>query len=252
LGSRLQGRVAILTGGGNGIGEATVRRFIEEGAKVVVNDRDPAALDRVVSSLSPDAAGVAADVADPETPARLVQAALDRFGRLDILVNNAASFVQKGAERATREDWQRVLDVNVVAPAMLIQAAAPHLRAARGSIVNVSSISGIVGQADFSTYAASKAAMVNMTRSLAIDFASDGVRVNTVCPGVVVTSQSFREVEHLGTTFDAWSGDLAPRHMLGRLGRPEEVANAILFLASGEASFITAATLMVDGGYTAW
>lgn len=252
---RLAGKVAIITGAGNGIGEAAARLFAHQGAAVIVNDLDAGGAEAVAGSIRESggrALAVPGDIAEKATPGRLLEAAVGAFGKLDVLVNNAACFVQKGAEQADYGDWQRVLDVNVVAPAMLIKAAAGQLRQQNGSIVNVSSMSGVIGQKNFSTYAASKAALINMTRSLAIDFASDGVRVNAVCPGVIVTSQSFREVDQLGMRFEDWEADLAPRHMLGRLGRPEEVANAILFLASDESSFVTASTLMVDGGFTAW
>lgn len=249
---RLAGKIAIITGAAQGIGEATTLRFLEEGALVVANDLSSRALAEAEFRGHPRVVPICCDVADPEAPRMLVETALQRFGRIDVLVNNAASFVQKGAETATREEWLHVLDVNVIAPAMLIRECAPHLRQSQGNIVNVASMSGVIAQKNFSTYAASKAALIHMTRSLAIDFANDKVRVNSICPGVVVTSQSYREVRNLGMSFEQWRDDLAPRHILGRLGEPTEIASAILFLASDEASFITASVLMADGGYHAW
>ena len=155
-----------------------------------------------------------------------------------------------GVERAEIADWQRVLGVNVIGPALVTKFAIPFMKAKGGSIVNMASMSGLIAQADFATYNASKGALITMTKCLALDLAPYKIRVNSICPGCILTSASYREIERLGLTFEQWRDQVAPLHMLNRLGEPREVANATLFLASDEASFITATHLMVDGGYT--
>ena len=179
-----------------------------------------------------------------------VEQAVRRFGGIDILVNNAADFTQMGVEKAELSDWQRVLGVNVIGTALVAKFAIPHMKAKGGSIVNVASMSGLIGQPEFATYNASKGAVITMTKCMALDLAPHRIRVNSVCPGCILTSASYREIARLGLTFEQWRDTVAPMHMLNRLGEPREVADAVLFLASDESSFITATHLMVDGGYT--
>ena len=253
---RLKGKVAIVTGAGSGIGEAIAIRFAEEGARVVVNDikadSGRAVLERL-RGLGADARLIAADISGDEGARRIAGEAAAAFGRVDVLVNNAADFTQKSVEAAEAADWLKVLGVNVIGTALVSKHAIPHMKAAGGgSIVNIASISGIIAQPDFATYNASKGAVLTLTRCMALDLAPHRIRVNSICPGCVVTPASHREIARQGITFEEWRDAMAPKHMLGRLGEPREVANAALFLASEEASFITAATLLVDGGYTAW
>ena len=184
------------------------------------------------------------------TPAASPETAVERFGGIDILVNNAADFTQKNVEQAEVADWQKVLGVNVIGTALVSKHAIPHMKARGGSIVNIASMSAVIAQPDFATYNASKGAILTMTKCMALDFAPFNIRVNSICPGCILTSASYREIERLGLTFEQWRDRVAPLHMLNRLGEPREVANAVLFLASDEASFITATHLMVDGGYT--
>lgn len=180
---------------------------------------------------------------------RISRAAVDAFGAIDILVNNAANFTTKSVEDATLADWQKVLGVNVIGTSMVSKYAIPHMkRRGRGSIVNLSSRSGIVAQHDFATYNASKGAILTLTRCMALDLASFRIRVNSICPGAIVTAAAEREWIRQGLTREQWIAREAPSHMLNRVGEPREVANAILFLASDEASFVTAAHLTVDGG----
>jgi NAD(P)-dependent dehydrogenase (short-subunit alcohol dehydrogenase family) len=252
---RLKEKIAIVTGIGAGIGEAIALRFAEEGAGLLLADiHEPGGrrtLDQV-RALGAEAELVVADIADEAQAQSIADAAAARFGGIDILVNNAADFTQKNVESATRQDWEKVLSVNVIGTSMVSKYAIPHMRArGKGSIVNIGSMSGIIAQRDFATYNSSKGAIQMLTRCMAYDLAPDNIRVNTVCPGCILTSASYREIERLGLTFDEWRDRVAPGHMLNRLGEPREVANAVLFLASDESSFITAAHLMVDGGYIA-
>jgi len=154
-------------------------------------------------------------------------------------------------ENAELADWQRVLGVNVIGPALVAKFAIPFMKAKGGSIVNMASMSALIAQNDFATYNASKGALITLTKCMALDLAPFKIRVNSICPGCILTSASYREIERLHLTFEQWRDRVAPLHMLNRLGEPREVANAALFLASDESSFITAAHLMVDGGYTA-
>jgi dihydroanticapsin dehydrogenase len=176
--------------------------------------------------------------------------ALAEFGSIDVLVNNAADFTQKSVENANLDDWKKVFGVNVFGTALVSKHVIPAMKARRkGSIVNIASMSGIIAQADFATYNSSKGAVLTMTRCMAKDLAPFNIRVNAICPGCILTSASYREIERLGTTFEQWRDRVAPGHMLNRLGDPVEVANPAVFLASDESSFITAEHLMVDGGY---
>ena len=252
---RLENKVCIVTGIGAGIGEAIAVRFAEEGAKLVLNDLNPEEGERVkrlVQAKGASAVFVAGDISKEETGKNLAAAALQAFGAIHVLVNNAADFTAKNVEDAEVTDWQRVLNVNVIGTALVSKAAIPSLKKQGGSIVNVASMSGIIAQRDFSTYSASKGAIIMLTRTMALDLAPYNVRVNSVCPGCIFTSASVREIARLGTTVEEWSNRVAPMHMLNRLGEPIEVANATLFLASDESSFITAEQLMVDGGYIHW
>jgi NAD(P)-dependent dehydrogenase (short-subunit alcohol dehydrogenase family) len=250
---RLQDKTAIVTGVGAGIGEAIAIRFAREGARLVLADIQEAAgratLEKV-TVLGAEATFVKADISREESARQISNAAIARFGGIDILVNNAADFTQMNIEQAEVADWQRVLGVNVIGTALVAKFAIPHMKARGGSIVNIASMSGLIGQQDFATYNASKGAVITMTKCMALDYAPYKIRVNSVCPGCILTSASYREIERLGLTFEQWRDRVAPMHMLNRLGEPREVADAALFLASDESSFITATHLMVDGGYT--
>lgn len=251
---RLKDKVAIVTGMGAGIGEAIAIRFAEEGARQILNDLNEAngrAVLEKVRAKGGQAELVAGDISEESTGRALADAAIQAWGRVEILVNNAADFTQLSVEHATAEQWRKVLGVNVIGTALVSKAAISHLKKNGGSIVNIASMSGFIAQPNFATYNTSKGAEIMMTKCMALDLAPWNIRVNAICPGCIVTSASFREIERMGITFEQWRAEMAPMHMLNRLGEVNEVANPTVFLASDEASFITGTTLMVDGGYTA-
>ena len=246
---RVHDKVAVVTGGATGIGEATAELFAEEGARVAIVDRDPAGA--TVANRIDRARFYRADISSEDDVRDAMVRAETDFGGIDILVNNAAVFVLKGLD-ATREDWRQSLDVNIIGTSLCTRYAAESMKKrGGGAIANLSSISAFIAQPEFLTYSATKAALVNMTRCMALDLARDGIRVNCVCPGTIRTAATDRHMEQTGETEEEFLAENAPMHLLNRVGTPREVAYAILFLASDEASFITATPLMVDGGYTA-
>jgi NAD(P)-dependent dehydrogenase (short-subunit alcohol dehydrogenase family) len=251
---RLRNKIAIVTGGADGIGAATAELFAEHGAAVVIGDVDEAGGGEVAARIvarGGRAAFLSTDIAREEQVAALVEEAERRFGALHVLVNNAATFVLKGLE-ATPADWHRSLDVNVIGTALASRyAAAAIARAGGGAIVNLASISSFIAQPQFVTYSATKAAILQMTRNMALDLAPQGIRVNCVCPGTILTRASRDHMARVGMTLEQFVAVEGPKHVLNRVGDPREVAHAILFLASDDASFITGTHLMVDGGYTA-
>lgn len=247
---RLSNRVALITGGNRGIGLAAARLFAAEGAKVTLVAQDQAKGEEEAKRI-PNAIFIQGDVTKSDDCRRAVEETVRLHGSLDVLVNCAGIIYRnRTVEQTTEEEWDATFDVNVKGTFLMSKHAMPHLRERKGSIVNVASYVGLVGFAKTSAYAASKAAIVNLTRSMALDHAREGVRVNAVCPGSVDT----------GMIHDAWRtyGDVeeakrvwAEKHPIGRIARAEEVAQAILFLASDEAGFITGVALPVDGGITA-
>lgn len=246
---RLKDKVTLITGGSRGIGLAVAARFAEEGAQVVIFARDVARGEQAAKSLNADFVG--GDVASAADCQRAVDETLSKYGRIDMLVNSAGIIYRnRTVEQTSEAEWEATFDVNVKGTFLMSKAALPALRKVQGSIVNLSSYVGMVGFAGASAYAASKAAIINLTRSMALDHAKEQIRVNAVCPGSVETDMIRDAWQQFGDEAEArrlW----ASKHPLGRIATPREVANAVLFLASEEASFITGVALPVDGGITA-
>jgi NAD(P)-dependent dehydrogenase (short-subunit alcohol dehydrogenase family) len=244
----LDGRAAIVTGGATLIGRAVVRALHAAGSSVAVADIDEDGGRAIAEELGERVLFVPTDLRDDAQTGALVASAVDRFGGLDVLVNLATSYVDEGFA-SPREDWLESLDVNVVAAAMTARAAHPHLKASgHGAIVNFTSISAKVAQTGRWLYPVGKAALVQLTRNMAMDLAPDGIRVNSVSPG---WTWSRVMVELSGDDRAKTDRVAAPFHLLGRVGDPEEVANVVVFLCGDEASFVTGADWAVDGGYSA-
>ena len=245
---RLAGRAAIITGGGDGIGAAIARTFVREGCRVVLSDRSGKA-GGVAAGIGTDLAIYRRlDLSEAETAPSLVDAALDEWGRLDIVVANAGIMPTGSIENHSVEDFRRALEVNDVATFVLLQAAARRMERG-GSIVTIASVQALQGHAERVGYNASKGALVAMTRAIAVDLAPRGIRANVVCPGSIDTPMYRAWLAHADDP-GAAQREVLRLHPLGRIGTPEDVANAVLYLASDDASFITGVVLPVDGGYT--
>lgn len=253
--NRVEGKVAVVTGAAKGIGRATAELLAREGALVAATDVDADALREVVAGIEGVVGTARAwelDVTDETAVGRVMSEVADHFGRLDVLVNNAGiAGANRPTHEVTAEEWRRVMDVNVEGVFFCTKHAIPHLReAGGGSIVNLSSIYGLVGAADSPPYHASKGAVRLMSKTDAMLYADDGIRVNSVHPGYVWTPMVEEALEERGE-LEEKREQVAALHPLGRLGEPEEVAYAILYLASDESAFVTGSELVVDGGYTA-
>lgn len=255
MADRLAGKVALITGAGSGIGRAAAELFAAEGARVAVVDLDGDAAKETVAAIEHDggeafaAVGNVALAGDME---RAVAATVEAFGRLDVLYNNAGVGSTGSVAEAEEADWDRCFDVNVKGTFLASRAAVPHLAEDGGAIVNQASVAALVAVPQFAAYCAAKGAVVSLTRSMAIDLAPRGIRVNAICPGTVYTPL----MEPLlrargGGDLDAGLAATLTKYPIGRLGVPEDIARTALFLASSESSFATGGVFTVDGGMTA-
>ena len=251
MADRLEGKVAVVTAGGSGIGAATARRFAREKASVVIADLSGTRAAQVAGAITQsggNARWLKMDASDPEGVQAAIRLAMDSWGRLDVMFNNAGLGTVEALETTTLETWNRVLAVTLTSAFLGIKYSVPIMRKqGGGSIVNTASISGTAGDYGMSAYNAAKAGVINLVRGAALENAKYGIRINCVCPGAINT----RVAQVLGgNDVEGFKRKLG-QNPIGRMGEPEEIANTVCFLASDEASFITGATIVVDGGLTA-
>jgi NAD(P)-dependent dehydrogenase (short-subunit alcohol dehydrogenase family) len=244
---RLSGKVAIITGGGSGIGKAIAQAFVREGAKVVIAGRDSKRLDRAATEIGADCLAVSADVSNVANVENLVSATINRFKKINILVNNAAVLLPGTAESISEESFDQTFAINVKGLWLLSRAVLPYMRAAGGgSIANIASVLSMVGARNRVAYSASKGAVMAMTKAMALDHAAENIRVNCIAPGIVETEM----VARFSTDENARKQRVA-LHPMGRFGQPQEVASAAVFLASDESGWTTGSVVTIDGGYSA-
>lgn len=234
---RFENKVALITGGRSGIGQAIAERLASEGARVFTAQR----------SAEPRFEGITADFTDPESPSQVVSEVISSAGQLDVLVNNAGMMQEVRVEDMSLADWHKNLTVNLTAPFLMIQAALPHLRKTRGSIVNTGSIEGLGSNPGHAAYCASKAGLHGLTRAVAVDHGAEGIRCNAIAPGWIDTELNLDFIETMPDP-DAFRRDIGKIHPVDRTGKPEEVAALAAFLAAEESGFITGQVYTVDGG----
>lgn len=252
---RLSGKVAFITGGGTGIGRACAVLFAKEGARVAVGGRRREPLDgtvREISKSEAEAVAVTCDVTERKSVEGAVAKVVERFGRLDILVNNAGAVIAATAEETSDEDWDHILAANLTGTFLVSRAALPALRkAGGGSIVNIGSILGIVARKQRAAYCAAKAGVTGLTKAMALDHAHENIRVNCICPSLVETELGMLSIRKASDP-EAERRARTAGIPLGRMGKPEDVAQMAVYLASEEASWITGAAMPLDGGLTAY
>jgi meso-butanediol dehydrogenase/(S,S)-butanediol dehydrogenase/diacetyl reductase len=244
---RLANKVAIITGGGSGIGKAIAMAFVREGAQVVIAGRDSKKLEAARVEIGGECLAVRADVSNAGEVQTLVSAAVEKFKRINILVNNAAVLLPGTAESLTEEDFDQTFQTNVRGLWLMSRAVLAHMRAGGGgSIINIGSVLSVVGARNRVAYSASKGAVVAMTKAMALDHAGENIRVNCICPGIVAT-----EMVAKFNTDEAVGKQRLALHPMGRFGQPDDIANAAVFLGSDESGWTTGSVLTIDGGYSA-
>jgi len=245
---RLKGKVVLITGAGSGIGRATATLFAEEGAKIVVVDCNPEAGNETVKFIvdkGGEAIFVQTDVSKAADVENAIKLTIQKYEKIDILLNNAGIVDLRGTVTSTKEeDWDRVIDVNLKGAFLCAKYVIPQMiRNGGGVIINTGSTVGLVGYRNFSAYCASKGGLIVLTKAMALDYAPNNIRINCICPGVISTPKAMRDIKDMEAVIQS--------NPLGRIGKPEEVGYAALYLASDESRFVTGAILAVDGGFTA-
>jgi len=248
---KLKNGSVVITGSGSGIGRACALKFAEEGANVVVADINPDAAEETVKQIKTargNAFAVRTDVADPASVALLVEATIQQYGKINALVNNAAIQVNKTIADTSFEEWNAQMSVNVGGVFLCSKLFLPHLKATKGCIVNMSSVNGYFVEPSCAGYCATKAAIIGLTKAMAIDHGHEGIRVNCICPGYIDAGLAEGYFQSQPDPAQARI-DAGKLHALWRIGRPEEVAQVAIFLASEDASFVTGSAYVVDGGF---
>ena len=251
---RMKDKVAVVTGSGSGIGRSIAQLFAKEGAKVVLAEKNKTTGSQTATDIL-GCGGTAlfhrTDTSDVDSVRKMVAVAVQEYGNINVLVNNAAAFVFGKIENVTEADWGKVFGVNVIGYANCVRECLPSMKASgRAAIVNIASVSSFIAQPGFIPYNASKGAVSQLTRCLAMDLAPNGIRVNAICPGAIKTSGTDQHIKSAGLDPEQAMRDFGSDAMLNRMGNPIEVAYGALFLASDEASFVTGAHLVIDGGAT--
>jgi len=248
---RLKDRTCVITGGSSGIGAATVRRFVEEGAEVLIADLAIEEASKLAAELGRAVSAIRCDVRFEESVQAVAEAAMARWGHVDILVNNAGSELNRSYDETTVEEWDRVQDTDLKGPWLMCKHLVPHMvERGSGSVINIASLNGLVGFPLSTAYGGAKGGLVVFTRDMAIELAASGVRINCVCPGVIDTGMMERWTDLMPDKDEA-KEMLRGVMPIGRMGTAEEVAGAIFFFASDDSSLCQGAVLSVDGGFTA-
>jgi NAD(P)-dependent dehydrogenase (short-subunit alcohol dehydrogenase family) len=252
---RLKGKVALITGASSGMGRSAAILFAREGAKIIVNyAHSPEKANAVVDFIKKyggEATAIGADISKEEDVVKLVEKAVAKYGKIDILYNNAGIELQKPLILTSEKEWEDVLNTNLKGIFLCSKHIIMHMiQSGGGSIINTASVAGLTGMPNLGAYSASKGGVISLTRTLAVEYAKDKIRINCICPGAIDTPMLRRFIE-ASPDKKAMEEQLAAMHPLGRIGTPEDVANVAMFLASDESSFMTGAIIPVDGGYTA-
>lgn len=252
---RCEGKIAMVTGAGKGLGRASCLRLAEQGAQVICTDIDASLADATAAAIM-DAGGEAVslghDVADPAAWDWVMSNALDAFGGLDVMVNNAGIAIAANIETTTLEDWRRTMSINLDGVFFGCKAAVAAMKGRGGSIINLSSIDGVIGEAELAAYCASKGGVRTLTKAVAVHCGEQGYRIrcNSIHPGYIMTPQTEQYLHDLGT-FEDETRTVIKRHPIGFLGEPDDIAHMVVYLASDESRFVTGAEMVVDGGYLA-
>ena len=244
---RLKDKIAIITGGGTGIGLATARAFCQEGAKVILFGRRKEKLEKAVEKLGGPAIIVQGDMTNNNDLDKLINETLHNFKKIDVLVNNAGLFNRSPLHEISDSQWDEIMDINIRSVFQLTRRVLPVMLSQKyGSIIHISSILGLIAVPQVAAYNVSKGALNQFSRSIAVEYGSSGIRSNSICPGLIATDMTAALMKDTDLMKE-WSKE----YPIGRFGKPEDVANACLYLASDESSFVTGITLPVDGGFTA-